>query len=134
MASVAKSMANPFVFTDRMLYNPKLSYLNYLLLGYIAVFLQQVMLSGVGILMIKDGERIAGTFIIKETLLKILSCAFYVLLSVAAAIQIAAWPFDELLFKGVFPVEGFKELALFTLIWLPVSIILFNYRFKVKEC
>jgi ABC-2 type transport system permease protein len=212
----AKSMANPFVFTDRMLYNPKLAYMNYLLLGYIAVFLQQVMLSGVGIQMIKDGERIAGRSIIKETFLKILSCAFYALMSATIAIFIAAgvfhvnirgsiplsmlfclmyafaisgpailiaaivkdklkhvqiaymlslpafvscgyiwpqdqmpwilvllikciWPlmffarpFDELLFKGIFPTEGFIGLALYTLIWLPVSIMLFNDRFKGK--
>ena len=76
----AKNMANPFVFTDRMLYNPNLAYMDYLLLGYIALFLQQVMLSGIGIRMILEGEKIAGGFnnkdnFVKNTILRIL-CNF----------------------------------------------------------
>ncbi len=95
LPDTAYSMANPFMFTDRMMYNPKLSYLNYLLLGYIAVFLQQVMLSGVGIQMLKDSGSIAGTGngIIRAVLIKILACAFYAILSVAGAIGAAAWIF-----------------------------------------
>lgn len=103
LEDTAKSMANPFMFTDRMLYNPKLSYLNYLLLGYIAVFLQQVMLSGVGIQMIKDGYSIAGASIARSVLLKILACAFYALLSVAGAIGAAALVFHVNI-RGSIPV------------------------------
>lgn len=93
LPGTAYSMANSFMFTDRMLYNPKLSYLNYLLLGYIAVFFQQVMLSGVGLQMIKDSASIAGWGTARATLLKVLACAFYAILSVAAAIGAAAWIF-----------------------------------------
>ncbi|HWQ31055.1 MAG TPA: ABC transporter permease [Negativicutes bacterium] len=93
LPGTAYSMANPFMFTDRMLYNPKLSYLNYLLLGYIAVFFQQVMLSGVGLQMIKDSASIAGWGTARAALLKVLACAFYAILSVAAAIGAAAWIF-----------------------------------------
>lgn len=213
----AMNMANPFSFTDRMLYNPKLSYMNYLLLGYISVFLQQVMLSGVGIRMIKDGGSSQGAAIIRTALLKILSCVFYAMLSVTAAIFVAekvfyvdirgsiplalaycllyafaisgpailiaaivkdklkfiqvaymlslptfiscgyiwpldqmptvmvylikalwplinfARPFDELLFKGIFPAEGMIGLALYTLVWLPIALVVFNYRFKSRD-
>lgn len=213
LEDAAKSMTNPFMFNDRMLYNPKLSYLNYLLLGYVAVFLQQVMLSGVGIQMIKGGTSIAGASIAGAVLLKILACAFYALLSVAAAIGAAAyvfhvnirgsvpaamaycllyafaisgpaiiiaaivkdklkymqlsymlslpsfiscgyiWPQDQmpqalvillkciwplinfarpfslLLCKGVFSIEAFLELVIYTVIWLPAAVWFFNYRY-----
>jgi len=214
LENTAKSMINPFMFNDRMLYNPKLSYLNYLLLGYVAVFLQQVMLSGVGIQMIKDGQSIAGVSIVRSVLLKILACAFYALLSVAAAIGAAAYlfhvdirgsvpaalaycllyafaisgpaifiaaivkdklkymqlsymlslpsfiscgyiwpqdqmpqllvillkcfwplinfarPFDLLLYKGVFSLEAFLGLVVYTMVWLPAAIWFFNYRYR----
>lgn len=217
LENTAMSMANPFMFTDRMLYNPKLSYLNYLLLGYIAVFLQQVMLSGVGIQMLNDSYNIAGPGIIRRVLLKILACAAYAILSTAGAIGVAAWifhvkirgnvllallfcllfafaisgpailitaitkdklkyvqisymlslpsfiscgyvwpqdqmsqvlvillkcfwplfnfakPFSELLFKGVFPAEAIKGLIIYTLVWLPVAVLLFNYRFGARQ-
>lgn len=217
LEDTAKSMANPFLFTDRMLYNPKLSYLNYLLLGYIAVFLQQVMLSGVGIQMLNGGYSIAGASIARSVLLKILACATYALISVAGAIGVAAWifhvkirgsvllalvfcllfafaisgpailiaaitkdklkymqisymlslpsfiscgyvwpqdqmpqvlvillkcfwplfnfarPFNELLFKGVFPGEAIQGLLIYTLVWLPAAVLLFNYRYRTGQ-
>ena len=85
----AMNMANPFMFNDRMLYNPNLAYINYLLFGYIALFLQSVVFSAVGIRMIAEGKQIAAHFMIKETLIKILSCAFYAIISVSLAILVA---------------------------------------------
>ena len=41
-----------------------------------------------------------------------------------------AKPFDELLFKGIFPSQAFIGLLIFTAIWLPISLIFFKYRFK----
>lgn len=111
--STAFSLANPFMFNDRMLYNPKLSYLNYLLLGYIAVFLQQVMLSGVGIQMLNGGSAITGSSLARSVLLKILACAAYALLSVSAAIGAAAFIFHVDLIGNVITALGFCLLFAF---------------------
>ncbi|MCR4436941.1 MAG: ABC transporter permease [Clostridiales bacterium] len=86
----AENVVNAFTFTDRTLYDPRMTYMNYLLLGYIAVFFQQVMLSGVGISIIKDGSPIAREATLRKIFLKILSCAFFALVSVYGAILIAA--------------------------------------------
>lgn len=86
----SKQMAMPFMFADRILYDPKMTYINYLLLGYIAVFLQQVTLSGVGISIIKHGEMIAEEKTTRKIFCKILASGFYSVLSVFISIWIAS--------------------------------------------
>lgn len=55
----AKNMALAFQFNDRILYDPRLTYMNYLILGFVAVFLQQVMVSSLGLSMVEDGKNLA---------------------------------------------------------------------------
>lgn len=55
----AKNMALSFQFTDRMLYDSKLTYINYLMYGFIAVFFQQLMMSGMATLILRNPEQTA---------------------------------------------------------------------------
>jgi ABC-2 type transport system permease protein len=55
----ATSMALPFTFEERMLYDSKLTYKNYLIYGIIAVFLQQLMLSAMATLLSRNPEEVA---------------------------------------------------------------------------
>lgn len=213
---VAKDMALLFNFNDRTLYDPRMTYMNYLLLGYIAVFLQQVLLSGVGISIIKEGNEIAKHSTVRSIILKILACTFFALISVTMAVIIAtvfyhvpirgnygiallfgllyafaiscpsiiissivqdklklsqisymlsiptfvtcgyvwpidqapkaltfiirmlwplinfARPFDELLFKGVFPGNSMLGLLIYIAVWFPISIMFFKFRYRVN--
>ncbi|MDK2835622.1 MAG: type transport system permease protein [Thermosediminibacterales bacterium] len=97
MPQTAEDMALVFNFNDRILYDPRMTYMNYLLLGFVAVFLQQVMLSGVGFTLIKNSQSLANenSFIkvFKKIIIKILACALFGLISTSAAIGIAGYVF-----------------------------------------
>lgn len=104
--SISQDVAMPFKFTDRTLYDPKLTYMNYLILGFVAVFFQQIMLSGIGISVTKKLKEIAEDHTIKRILSKILTAAFYGLPSTFVAIYITAQVFKV-------PIRGSLSLALF---------------------
>lgn len=53
----ATNMALPFQFTDRMLYDPQMTYLNYLIYGFVAVFFQQLLLSGLATLILRNPQE-----------------------------------------------------------------------------
>ncbi|MDF2595828.1 MAG: putative transporter, type 2 [Clostridia bacterium] len=57
--NTANNMALSFQFTDRMLYDSKLTYMNYLIYGFIAVFFQQLMLSGLATLILRNPKETA---------------------------------------------------------------------------
>jgi len=57
--STATNMALPFQFTDRMLYDEELTYMNYLIYGFIAVFFQQLMLSALSTLILRNPTETA---------------------------------------------------------------------------
>lgn len=58
--NVANNMALPITFEERMLYDSKLTYMNYLMYGIFAVFLQQLMLSSMATLMSRNPEEVAA--------------------------------------------------------------------------
>lgn len=88
--AIAENIGMPFRFNDRVLYDPKMTYMNYLIVGFIAVFLQQVMLSGIGIGLIKNGEDIARGDIFKKIMAKIIATSFWGLSSTFISIYIAS--------------------------------------------
>lgn len=69
--SIATNMAVPFGFEERMLYDSKLTYMNYLIYGVIAVFLQQLMLSSMATLLSRNPEKVAAQNTFKQVLAKI---------------------------------------------------------------
>ncbi|MFZ5966048.1 MAG: ABC transporter permease [Bacillota bacterium] len=115
LPQISESMVLPFQFTDRTLYDPRMTYKNYLLFGYIAVFLQQIIISGVGISIVKDEESMKSN-ILQSVTVKILSAAVFALLSTSAAIMIV-----NTLFKV--PIRGnlFEALLLCMIFILAVS-------------
>ena len=77
----AKNMALTFQFNERILYDPGLTYMNYLILGFVAVFLQQVMVSSLGLSVLEDGEELAQGHTFLKLFIKV--CLF-TLISVTA--------------------------------------------------
>ena len=73
--SIATNMAVPFGFEERMLYDSKLTYMNYLIYGIIAVFLQQLMLSAMATLLSRNPEETAARDTFKQILAKIIVAA-----------------------------------------------------------
>lgn len=90
MPQIAENMALAFQFRERVLYDSRMTYMNYLILGFVAVFLQQVMVSGVGIAVIKDLEKIAQEKTWQQILLKVLAAGFFGLISTCIAVGITA--------------------------------------------
>jgi ABC-2 type transport system permease protein len=85
----AENMAMVFRFNDRILYDPRLTYMNYLILGFVAVFLQQVMVSSLGVSVIDNGEYLAEGFTLPKLIAKILTFALFCVPSIFASAGIA---------------------------------------------
>lgn len=90
----AEAVALPFQFTDRILYDPRLTYMNYLILAFIVIFLQQVTLSGVGVSVLKYGlsEEFSEQGIFthcRNILIRIISCGTYGIGSTFVSLWIA---------------------------------------------
>lgn len=131
MPQVAENMALAFQFNDRTLYDPRMTYMNYLLLGFVAVFLQQIILSGLGISVLQDKEHLTQKHTILGILSKIIACGSIALLSTSVAVAIAAFVFKVTIRGSV----GFSLLmcALFILAMSGPAIILATFAdSKVK--
>ncbi|MBC7765691.1 MAG: ABC transporter permease [Hyphomonadaceae bacterium] len=115
LPQVAKHVAMPFVFQDRILYDPRLQYMNYLLLGYIAVFLQQVMLAGVGNVMIQASEQAKRAITLQAIACKVVACTIFALLSTTVAMGIAAFGFHVPIRGNVLVAVGFCALFAFAM-------------------
>jgi len=103
MPQTANSIGTVLKFTDRTLYDPGMKYMNYLLLGFIAVFLQQVVLAGVGISVIKaSGSIVESGKIPARIISKILACSIVALSSTFIAVYIATTVFG-VPFRGSLP-------------------------------
>lgn len=103
--SLSYNVAMPFQFSERILYDPKMTYMNYLIVGFIGVFLQQVMLSGVGISIVKKGEYFAGENTFKKLLSKITALSVFALSSTFIAIYMSYKLFH-------IPIRGNMQVAL----------------------
>jgi len=57
---VAQNMALVYNIGERMLFDPKMTYMNYLMICFLAVFMQQLMLSAMGSTFIRDSEYISS--------------------------------------------------------------------------
>lgn len=68
----ANQMVLTFGFEERMLYDPKMTYMNYLMYGIMTVFLQQLMLSSMATLMSRNAKETAK----EHTFAKLMAKAF----------------------------------------------------------
>lgn len=67
----ANNMALTFTFEERMLYDAKMTYMNYLIYGIMAVILQQLMLSSMATLLSRNAEETAAEHTIAQVAAKI---------------------------------------------------------------
>ncbi|WP_058485754.1 ABC transporter permease [Defluviitalea phaphyphila] len=79
--SDATNMALTFNFNDRLLYDPKMTYMNYLMIGFIAVFFQQMMLSAMATLLLRDGESVAQEHTFRRVIAKLIACCIFCITS-----------------------------------------------------
>jgi ABC-2 type transport system permease protein len=84
----AKNMALSFNFNERMLYDPKLSYMNYLIFGFVSVFIQQVMLSAMGTLLLRNSEETAQSHTVLNIFTKIAACIIFLSISATTAVML----------------------------------------------
>ena len=84
--AMATNMALPFNFEERMLYDPKLTYMNYLGYGLFAVFLQQLMLSSMGTLLARNPQEVATKNTFLQIAAKIVVAGTLLIVSGAIAI------------------------------------------------
>ncbi|PHV69949.1 hypothetical protein CS063_13285 [Sporanaerobium hydrogeniformans] len=82
----ATSMTLPFTFTDRMLYDSKLTYMNYLIYGFMTVFFQQLMLSGLATLIFRNPKQTAGDHPFTRLMAKVIVAAALLMLTGSLAI------------------------------------------------
>ncbi len=88
--NISYNLSMPFQFNERTLYDPKMTYMNYLLMGFIAVFLQQIILSGFGMGLVQNGEEISQKGILKKIIIKLLSTAIFAIASISISIYMAS--------------------------------------------
>lgn len=98
-AFTANNIALSFNFTDRMLYDSKLTYMNYLIYGFIAVFFQQLMMSGMATLMLRNTEETANNHTVIRMAAKIVLATAALMLSASYTILFVHKKF-HLIFAG----------------------------------
>ena len=102
LPQVANHIALAFQFNDRILYDPKMTYLNYLLLGFIAIFLQQIMMSSLSASVFYEIDTVKSNNTAARILAKIIGCGTYALLSMWTAVWIAASVFHVTIIGNLF--------------------------------
>lgn len=125
---IATNMAVPFGFEERMLYDSKLTYMNYLIYGIIAVFLQQLMLSAMATLLSRNPEETAARDTFKQIIAKIIVAATCLIGSGSFTIFLLHKKFN-LIFNG----NSMPAIVLSILFAIAIScpaIILFSFTKK----
>lgn len=70
----AQNMALVYNVGERMLFDPKMTYMNYLMICFLAVFVQQLMLSAMGSTFIRDNEYINSGNVLSKVLAAVSAC------------------------------------------------------------
>lgn len=120
----ANNMALTFGFEERMLYDPKMTYMNYLMYGIMTVFLQQLMLSTMATLMSRNAEETAKEHTWSKLAAKMVMAGSMLLLSGAFSIFIIHKKF-ELIYNSNVSVALLLSI-LFTIAICVPGIILFS--------
>lgn len=85
---IAQDMALVYNVGERMLFDPKMTYMNYLMLCFLAVFVQQLMLSAMGSTFIRDNEYIKSGNVLSKVLAAVSACFVGILPAVTICIVI----------------------------------------------
>ncbi len=70
----AQNIALVYNLGERILYDPKMTYMNYLIICFLAIFFQQLMLSSMGSTFIRDNEYIAEGNVVPKILGAVTAC------------------------------------------------------------
>lgn len=65
---ISGQIARVYNIGERVMFDPKLKYMNYLIISFLAVFLQQLYLSSIGSMLIRDHKRLANGHVIQKVL------------------------------------------------------------------
>lgn len=84
----AQDMALVYNVGERMLFDPKMTYMNYLMICFLAVFVQQLMLSAMGSTFIRDNEYINSENVLSKVLAAVSACFVGILPAVAICMVI----------------------------------------------
>lgn len=84
----AQDMALVYNVGERMLFDPKMTYMNYLMICFLAVFIQQLMLSAMGSTFIRDSEYISSGNVTSKVLAAVSACFVGILPAVTVSMFI----------------------------------------------
>lgn len=98
MPQTAQNIALVYNLGERILFDPKMTYMNYLIICFLAVFVQQLMLSAMGSTFIRDSEYISDGNVIQKVLATTSAC-----------------------FVGILPATILSMLIIFKLFHVPMS-------------
>lgn len=70
----AQNIALVYNLGERILFDPKMTYMNYLIICFLAVFIQQLMLSSMGSTFIRDNEYISDGNVVPKVLATAIAC------------------------------------------------------------
>lgn len=71
---IAQNIALVYNIGERMLFDPKMTYMNYLIVCFLAIFVQQLMLASMGSLFVRDNEYISEDSVIQKILATTSAC------------------------------------------------------------
>lgn len=80
---MAQNIALTYNIGERILFDPKMTYMNYLIICFLAVFMQQLMLSAMGSTFIRHSEYLSNGNVTQKVLGAVSSCFVGILPSVA---------------------------------------------------
>ncbi len=80
---MAQNIALTYNIGERILFDPKMTYMNYLIICFLAVFMQQLMLSAMGSTFIRHSEYLSDGHVAPKVLAAMSSCFTGILPSVA---------------------------------------------------
>lgn len=89
----AQSMALVYRIEERMLFDSKMTYMNYLIIPFLAVFIQQLMLSAMGTTYIRDSEYLTEGKVVQKALATTSACFIGMLPAIIFSIFILKYLF-----------------------------------------
>ena len=128
---IAKNIALVYNVSERMLFDPKMTYMNYLIVCFVAVFIQQLMLAAMGSLFNRDSDYLSKGHVLQKVLATMSACFIGILPAIFICMMIVVK-----LFK-VFMIGKFWILMILTILFVisltgPSLIIVSLTKDKIK--
>lgn len=101
---IAQNMALVYNIGERILFDPKMTYMNYLIICFLAVFIQQLMLSAMGSVFIRHSEYLSSGNVVQKVLATTSVCFVCILPATAICIFILLNLFHVPMIGNIFTV------------------------------